>query len=75
MINIEEVNPHVLNTIGANLIHLLFVKYDKDTIQAFAILKKCIKRGVNVNLVDQIGAAPVHIALRKKQYQALRDIV
>jgi hypothetical protein len=52
MLNIKELNPNVLNTIGANLIHLLFVKYDKDTMQAYSILKKCVQRGVNVNLVD-----------------------
>ena len=34
-----DVDPHVLNTIGANLIHLLFVKYDKDLSLALQILK------------------------------------
>ena len=45
-------DPNVLNTIGANLVHLLFVKYDKDLVLALDILKKCISLGVNVNLVD-----------------------
>jgi hypothetical protein len=35
-------DPNVLNTIGANLVHLLFVKYDKDLDLALKILKKCI---------------------------------
>lgn len=68
-------NPHVLNTIGANIIHLLFVKYDKDAETALRILHRCLDLGVNVNLVDQIYAAPIHIALRKKQYQAIKDMV
>jgi len=52
MLAIESVNPHVLNTIGANSIHLLFVKYDKDAMLAFKILKKCLQRKVDVNLID-----------------------
>lgn len=49
-----KADPNVLNTIGANLIHLLFVKYDKDLTLALEILKLCISLGVNVNLIDQI---------------------
>lgn len=47
-----KADPNVLNTIGANLVHLLFVKYDKDLDLALKILKKCIQLGVDVNLVD-----------------------
>ena len=54
--------------------HLLFVKYDKDVTLSMQILTKCISLGVDVNLVDQINAAPIHIALRKKQYQAIKDM-
>ena len=68
ILNSETANPHVLNTIGANIIHLLFVKYDKDASLSLCILKRCIAIGVDVNLIDQINAAPIHIALRKKQY-------
>ena len=49
-----KADPNVLNTIGANLIHLLFVKYDKDLTLALEILKLCISLGINVNLIDQI---------------------
>ena len=45
-------DPNVLNTIGANMVHLLFVKYDKDLSMAFEILKQCIELGIDVNLVD-----------------------
>lgn len=75
MLNRDDVDPKVMNTIGANCVHLLFVKYDKDSILAYEILKKLIAKGVNVNLVDQIGGSPVHIALRKNQYQAISDCI
>jgi hypothetical protein len=66
ILNDPNCNPHVLNTIGANVVHLLFVKYDKDLSLSIKILNRCISLGVDVNLVDQINAAPIHIALRKK---------
>jgi len=75
ILNDPNCDPHVLNTIGANVVHLLFVKYDKDVNLCMKILNKCISLGVDVNLVDQINAAPIHIALRKKQYQAIKDMV
>lgn len=31
----QNLDPNVLNTVGANVIHLLFVKYDKDPEIAF----------------------------------------
>lgn len=27
----DKIDPHCLNTVGANIVHLLFVKYDKDS--------------------------------------------
>ena len=75
LVSSREIDPHVLNTIGANMVHLLFVKYDKEATLAYEILKRSIELGVDMNLVDSIGAAPIHIALRKKQYQAIRDMV
>jgi hypothetical protein len=51
------------------------VKYDKDPIMSLKILRECISLGVDVNHIDQISAAPIHIALRKKQLEALRDMV
>jgi hypothetical protein len=71
----EEIDPNVLNTIGANLVHLLFVKYDKDALLSQKILRECVNLGVNVNHIDQIHAAPIHIALRKKQVEAIKDMV
>lgn len=52
MLSKKEIDPQVLNTIGANSLHLLFLKYEKDTMIGFEILKKMVKMGVDVNLVD-----------------------
>ena len=52
ILNNKSANPHVLNTIGANIVHLLFVKYDKDAILSHHILKRCIALNVDVNLID-----------------------
>jgi hypothetical protein len=34
----DNIDPHCLNTVGANIVHLLFVKYDKDSETALQIL-------------------------------------
>lgn len=67
------IDPHVLTSIGANVVHLLFVKYEKDAVTGFEILKECLKLGLDVNHVDTLKAAPLHVALRKRQYQVLAD--
>lgn len=69
------VNPTVLTSIGANIIHLLFVKYDKDAILSFKILKECISLKIEMNKIDDLRASPLHVAIRKRQYQALKDCV
>lgn len=71
----DRVNAHVYTSIKANLIHLLFVKYDKNPEKAYKILEKASELGVSLNFIDQMQTAPIHIALRKRQYQAIRDAV
>ena len=70
----DQIDPNVLNSVGANVVHLLFVKYDKDTLTAFSILKQCLEVGVDLNLIDRMAAAPIHLALGKRQHQALKDM-
>lgn len=66
------VDPNVLTTsVEANIIHLLFVKFDKDQETAVEILRECIKLGVNGNHIDSLEAAPIHVALRKRQTAAI----
>lgn len=70
-----NVDGKVKSNIGANICHLLFVKYEKDPILAKKILLKCLKIGVDLNHVDSLKAAPIHVAIRKRQYQAISDCV
>jgi hypothetical protein len=65
-INGIRLDIKVKTSIGANIIHLLFVKYDKEPDTALSILLECIKQGVEVNLIDNLKAAPIHVALRKR---------
>ena len=69
------VNPKITTQIGANIIHLLFVKYDKDSVLSYQILKECLRLKVDVNHIDDLRASPLHVAIRKRQYQALKDCV
>jgi len=75
LMNDDLVDPHITTQIGANIIHLLFVKYDKDPELAFQILLECIRKGVDVNHIDDLKAAPIHVALRKRQYLVIKDCV
>jgi hypothetical protein len=66
----------VTSSIGANIVHLTFVKYEKNCELAYKILKECVNLKIlNLNHIDNLKAAPIHVAIRKKQYQALRDCV
>ena len=68
LLSMPGVDPHVLNSVGANTVHLLFVKYDKNAKMALEVLRRCIDLGVDCNLIDRMQAAPIHLALGKKQY-------
>jgi len=70
------VDTSVTSQIGANIVHLLLVKYDKDCDLAKKILGECVKsKSINLNLIDSLKAAPMHVGIKKKQHQALRDCV
>jgi hypothetical protein len=70
------VNPNILTTsVGANIFHLLFVKFDKDVDTATKILRECVKLGVDANHVDSLEAAPIHVALRRRQEPAVAACV
>ena len=66
MLDIPSLNPNVFNSVGANIVHLLFVKYDKDPEIARKVLEKCIELDIQLNLIDKMMAAPIHLALGKK---------
>ena len=55
---------------------MLFVKYDKDVKLARQILFECLKIDeLNVNHIDSLKATPLHVAMRERQIEALRDCV
>ena len=66
MLDLPCIDPKVKSNIGANIGHLLFVKYEKDPILAKKILIKCFKNGVDLNHIDTLKAAPIHVAIRKR---------
>ena len=49
MLNIPSIDVSVLTSVGANIGHLLFVKYEKDPIMAKEILYKCYHLKVDLN--------------------------
>jgi hypothetical protein len=75
MLDLDCIDATVKSNIGANIGHLLFVKYDKDPILAKKILFKCEEHKVDLNHIDTLKAAPIHVAIRKRQYQAIIDCV
>lgn len=63
------VDATVTSSIGANIVHLVFVKYEKNPVLGFKILLQCANLGnVNLNHIDTLKAAPIHVAIRKRQY-------
>lgn len=63
----KYVDPCVFSQIGANVLHLLFVKYEEDSQLAYKILTECIKlKNIDPNLIDNLKAAPLHVAIRKR---------
>ena len=71
----KVIDPCIKSQIDANLIHLLFVKFDKDLKLANEILKQSIELGVDVNHVDTLNATPIHVAMRKRQIQAVEAAI
>lgn len=49
-------NVQVVNSIGANILHLLFVKFEKDFKLTKKILYEIVKMRdlININLIDSL---------------------
>lgn len=75
LLQVQDTDASALTSFGANIFHLLLVKYDSDRDTCYRILQLCLEKGVDVNHVDTLNAVPIHIALRKKQYKAIEDLV
>ena len=51
----KYVDHSVFSQIGANVMHLLFVKYEEDCQLAYKILTECMKlKNINPNLIDDL---------------------
>ena len=61
------VNANILTSIQANILHLLFVKYEKDKVLGKEILTEAVSLGVDANHIDSLEASPLHVAVRKRQ--------
>ena len=70
---IEEkvANPHILNPNGSNVMHILFANFMYNEVEAEKLAMKLIEVKVNINLVDNNGLTPIHVAIKKSQRKAL----
>lgn len=71
MIEEKDINTHNVNPNGSNAMHVLFANYMFDEQHAEKLAIKLIKEKVNVNLVDNNGLTPIHVAINKSQMKAL----
>lgn len=65
MIEEKNANPHILNPNGSNSLHILFANYMYNENQAEKLAMRIIKEKVNINLVDNNGLTPIHVAIKK----------
>lgn len=73
MIEVRKVNPHILNPNGSNALHILFANYQfDDQASAEGLALRIIKKNVNLNLVDNNGLTPLHVAIKKSQVKAIQ---
>jgi len=55
--------------------HLIFANFHFDEEGATTLAKTLIKHKINVNLVDQLGFSPIHVALKKNEASAVQFAV
>ena len=65
MLDRYRANPHILNPNGSNALHILFANFSTDLDLAQTLAGKLIRQNVNVNLVDNNGLTPLHVAIKK----------
>ena len=58
-------NPHLLNPNGSNSMHILFANYSYDLTIAETLANKMIGMEIDINLVDNNGLTPIHVAVKK----------
>ena len=70
-----DVNVSVVNAIGAHILHLLMVKFEKDFKMTKKLLYQIVKMRdiIDINLIDSLQACPLHVAMRKRQFEAIQE--
>ena len=72
LIEARNVNPHTLNPNGSNAMHILFANFQYDSTGiSESLALRMIRKNVNINLVDNNGLTPIHVAIKKNQVKAL----
>jgi hypothetical protein len=65
ILNLDTVNPHITNTNGSNAIHILFANYAFEEENSESLAIKLINLKANLNLIDNNGLSPLHVAIKK----------
>lgn len=71
VLDTTKCNPHILNPNGSNSMHILFANFENDPNLAAQLGTKLIQHGINLNLIDNNGLSPLHVAIKKNQVVAL----
>lgn len=58
-------NANALNGNGSNIAHILFANFSQNAEAAKRLASKFHDFKVDVNLVDNNGLAPIHVAVKK----------
>jgi len=65
-----------LNPNGSNTLHILFANFSfGEDGESQLLADALIGRGIDLNLIDNNGLSPVHVAIKKGQLSALKYAV
>jgi ankyrin repeat protein len=68
-----KVNVHSLNPNGSNCMHILFANFSfGEGNDSERLANSLISHGIDMNLVDNNGLSPIHVAIKKNQLDALK---
>jgi hypothetical protein len=68
----DKINVHCLNPNGSNCMHILFANFSfSEGNDAEKLANSLIAHGIDMNLVDNNGLSPIHVAVKKSQIGAL----
>lgn len=71
LLQTNKANPHITNPNGSNALHILFANYQFDTDFAESLGLSLLALRINLNLIDNNGLSPIHVAIKKNQQKAL----